>query len=781
MNQRNFPINGRLAIPSAGNADPDGFIDLERLFQMAVRRIRVVMLCAAVGLALGVVYLMFAAPSYTAATRILLDENLTKFAQEEASTAASNMKSDANLLTEVEILKSTRLALVVVDREKLDENEAFMNPPQSPVGWFKSRIKAVVGLFDFWGPEISEAAIKNSRRQRAAALLQQGLNVERVGRSFVIDVSYSSHVPQLAGSITRAYANAYLSDQLDANFDATQRATVWLQGRLTELRDNSQAAALEVERFRTANGLTAARGELMSEQQLSDLNSQLILAQADTASASARYTQYKSIVDSGQVNAVKNATISSKEVGANSVIDALKTRYLSISKREQEISNRFGEDHAQAVSLRREQEDVARQIFQELTQLTESYRNEYEVARSREASLRESIKKVAGQTSESSQALVELRNLEQRAAALKTLYETYLARYEEASQQRSFPIAKARVISEAGVPVSPSSPKKTMVLALSMVLGLMAGAGIGALQEFRERFFRLGDEVRSELGLKFFGYLPIIGGSALEKARKHKREPNNGEPRDDEPAFKSIMRVAIDAPGSSFAETLRNARIASDVVLQGKDSRVIGVVSALPHEGKSTVAANFAGLLAANGSKTLLIDGDLRNPGLSRMLSNAPEQGLVEAIMGEVPWPSAVKVDRKTRLAILPAPVRGRISHTSELLSSQGMRKIIENAREKFDYIVVDLPPLAPVVDAKAFAHMADGFVFVTEWGATPRALVRSVLQAEPQIAAKVLGLVLNKTDMKQLGRYGSFGSSEQYIEKYAGYYVDQSSIGAKA
>ncbi len=781
MNQRNLPLSGRLAIPSAGNDEPDGFIDLERLFQIAVRRARVAAICAAIGLALGIVYLLLATPSYTAGTRILLDENLTKFAQEEAATAASNMKSDANLLTEVEILKSTRLALVVVDRLKLDEDDAFMNPPQSPMGWFKSRIKAVTSLLDLWGPEVSEAAIKNGRRQRAAALLQQGLEVERVGRSFVINVSFSSHVPQLAGNITRAYADAYLSDQLDANFDATQQATVWLQGRLGELRESSQAAALEVERFRAANGLTAARGELISEQQLADLNSQLILAQADTASASARYTQYKSIVDSGAENAVKNATISSKEVG-NSVIDALKTRYLGITKREREISDRFGEDHAQAVSLRREQDDVARQIFQELTQLTESYRNEFEVARSREASLRESIQKVAGQTSDSSQALVELRNLEQKAAALKTLYETYLARYEEASQQRSFPIAKARVISEAGVPVSPSSPKKSMVLALSMVLGLMAGAGIGALQEFRERFFRVGDEVRSELGLKFLGYLPIIGGSALEKARREGRESGgmNGSPRDAEPAFKSIMRVAINSPGSSFAEALRNARIASDVVLQGKGSKVIGVVSALPHEGKSTVAANFAGLLAANGSKTLLIDGDLRNPGLSRMLSMPPEQGLVEAIMGEVPWPSVVKVDRKTRLAILPALVRGRISHTSELLSSQGMRKIVENAREKFDYIVVDLPPLAPVVDAKAFAHMADGFVFVTEWGATPRALVRSVLQSEPQIAAKTLGLLLNKTDMRQLSRYGSFGGSEHYIERYAGYYVDQSAIAAK-
>ena len=140
---------------------------------------------------------------------------------------------------------------------------------------------------------------------------------------------------------------------------------MWLQGRLGELRDSSQAAALEVEKFRAENGLTAARGELMSEQQLSDLNSQLIVAQADTANALARYNQYKSIIDSGPENAVKNATIPTDKANS-SVLNELKTRYLNITKREQDVTARFGEDHPQAVALRREQADVTRQIFQEL-------------------------------------------------------------------------------------------------------------------------------------------------------------------------------------------------------------------------------------------------------------------------------------------------------------------------------------------------------------------------------------------------------------------------------
>ena len=244
------------------------------------------------------------------------------------------------------------------------------------------------------------------------------------------------------------------------------------------------------------------------------------------------------------------------------MIDGLKSRYLTITKREQEIASRFSAEHPQAVDLRREQADVAHQIFQELSHLTESYRNEAEVARSREQSLRDSITNVTDKSSQSSGALVQLHDLEQKAAALKTLYETFLARYQEAAQQRSFPIAKARVISEASVPTAPSRPKRSMVLALSLVLGLMAGTGIAALQEFRERFFRTADDVRNELGLEFLGYLPIIGGSALDRLRERKQRRTVVEGG---PALRSIMRIAVDSPGSQFAETLRNAINASDV------------------------------------------------------------------------------------------------------------------------------------------------------------------------------------------------------------------------
>ncbi|MDX3927021.1 MAG: polysaccharide biosynthesis tyrosine autokinase [Shinella sp.] len=775
MNQRSLPLNSVL---HREKENSDSFIDLDRLIAVVFRRAGIIALSVALFAMLGIAYLVFTTPAYTSMTQILLDENLSRYAEDEQASPQSRQQADTQISSAVEILKSGTLALRVVDEAKLAENQTILEPPQSPVSVVKSWLRTAASLFSS-SPPLTDEQIYNGKRQKAAAMLQQALTVERVGRSAVVALSYKSPDPQLAASVTRTYANAYLTDQLNANFDATERASVWLQERLADLGQRAQAASLEVEKYKTENGLTSARGELMSEQQLADLNSQLIIAQADAASASARYNQFKSIIDQGPEAAVHNATVSSRQTD-NSVIQELRGRYLSIDKREKEITDNFGADHPQAVALRSEKEDVGRQIFQELQQLTASYRNEYEVTRSREQSLRESIDGVAGRNSEANLSLVHLRELEQKAAALKTLYESYLGRYELASQQGSFPIAKARVISEAGVPVSPSSPRKTMVLALSIVLGLMAGGGLAFLQEMRERFFRLESEVRSTLGLKSLGYLPRIGSRRKKpldqlQALFRRKKPDYGDAESDLP-LERISRTVLDAPRSAFAETLRNAKLAGDIMLQGRTDRVIGVVSAMPGEGKTTVAANFAVLLASTGKRTLLIDADLRNPGLSRMIKPAPEAGLVEAVLGEVPWKSGIKFDQQTKLAILPVAPRGaanQIHHTDELLASPGMAALIEEARKNFDYVIVDLAPLGPVVDAKAFSPYADGFIFVVEWGKTPSRMVRDILDSETQINSKTLGVILNKTDMTELAKYSEFGSSEKLRQHYAKYYTN--------
>lgn len=766
MQQRPVPLSSTLtAVPQS-----DSFIDLDRLAAIVARRYRMILLTVALAAALAGLYLLLATPVYTSATQILLDEDLAKYA-EEAQPVQSAQQVDQQISSAVEILKSNEMALRVVDEGNLSENALILNPPKSLLSHAKDMVKGTFSLFSLGGEPLSETSARNGRRQKAAALLQQSLTVERVARSSVISVSFRSTDPKLAASIAASYADAYLTDQLNANFDATERASLWLQERLADLGARSQAAALEVETFKARNGLTSPRGELMSEQQLADLNSQLIIAQADVASASARYRQYQEIIDKGPESAVENATITSTG-SDNSVIAGLRERYLSIEKREREVSENFGEDHPQAVALRAAKSEAEQQIFRELQRLTENYRNEFEVAQSRERSLRENIAGVTGENSQANKSLVELRGLEQKSQALKSLYQTYLQRYEEASQQQSFPIAKARIISKAGVPVSPSSPRRSMTLALAVILGLMAGGGLTMLLEFRERFFRVGEDVSRNLDLKFLGYAPAVG-MPRSRAPFWRKTAGDvaGKPR---LSFDEIARIAVDMPHSSFAETLRNAKLASDVILQDKSQRVIGVISPLPGEGKSTVALNFARLLASMGKRTLLIDADIRNPGLSRAMVSQPENGLVEVVLGQVAWTSAVRVDNRTKLAILPVSVPKELFHTSELLSSQGMKALIDNARKMFEYVIVDLAPIAPVVDAKAFAPQVDGFLMVTEWGKTPVKMLRDILRLEPQIKSKILGVVLNKVDMSKIAKYSDFGASERYRAKYLSYYVEE-------
>ncbi|MBT1157909.1 polysaccharide biosynthesis tyrosine autokinase [Aminobacter anthyllidis] len=794
MNYASFPFSNRIPAPREDAREGSDFIDLERLLSMAKRQAKVVGIGAVIGLLLGLVYLQTTPPTFTASTSVLIDEGMNKMVDEVSATPV-NMQTDAAILSQIEIIKSARLAAVVVDKQKLAQNPNFMQPPQSLLSTLVGYARGFLQIFRSAPEAAGSAELTDAqrtatadvaRKEQAVAMLQANVRAERSGRSYVISMGYRSHEPKLAADITKAYADAIVADQLDASFDATEKAAVWLQGRLEELRASSQKAALDVEKFRAENGLAATRGETLAEQQLSDLNAQLILAQADTAKARARYEQYRTIVESGPQAAVSNSTLSAEEAG-NPLISELKKRYSGVSKREQEIASGFGPNHPQAVALRKEQVDLSNQILRELTQLSETYRNGYEVAQSRETALRNSVSEATGQNSSANQAQVRLRELQQQATALSTLYQTFLSRYEEASQQRSFPIAKVRVISEATTPRGPSSPRTSMVFGLSLVLGIMMGAALGALNEFNERFFRTAEDVRERLGVKFLGYLPLLASHDEKKEPAKPGTANMGTPPPQAPTRASEalkrrarMRIAVDAPASMFAETLRSAKIAGDVVLQDTACKVIGIISMLPGEGKSTVAANLAGLLASNGAKTLLIDADLRNPGLSRSLGIDAEQGLVQAVVNDQGWQSVVKVDRQTKMAIVPAVVRGRFSHTSELLSSAGMRRFIDDAKATFEYIIVDLPPLGPVVDAKAFAPLADGFVLVAEWGATPRPLVRSALNAEPQIANKILGLVLNKVDLKKLPRYGAYGSSEQFLERYSSYYVEKSEAKVK-
>jgi succinoglycan biosynthesis transport protein ExoP len=757
--------------PRSQDGIEEKFIDVERLMQIARRQAKIVALFAAIGLLIGIAQLALATYYYTASTSILIDDDLSRFSG-DVSPAPANMEADKKIMSQVAILKSSSLAAKVVDNKKLYDIAEFINPPVSLTQHIKQLAKSTMDLLSGKSGDVGSADEVDARKGTAVAVLLENLRVEQQPQSFVIDLYFTSTDPVLAATITNAYAEAYLSDKLDANFEASQRATVWLRTRLTDLKDQSQEAALRVERYRAEHGLTSTKGALLSEEQLSDISAQYILAQADSAKALALYNQYKAIVAAGQQNAVDNAATGS-DPESSTVIATLRTRYLTVIKRAQEIEDRFGREHPQAIALRKEQDDVGKQIFDELKQMTESYRNQYEVAVSREGSLKEGLSKITGQTSAANESLVQLKDLERNAEAISDLHKTYLTKYQETAQNQSFPISSARVISPASPPTDASSPKRSLTLAGFLILGAFSGMGFGFWREIREGTFRLGDELTAMLGIKFLGYLPEIPGALRPSPDDPHRMVANPDVE--------TMRFAIKSGGSKFAETLRHAKIVTDAMLGVQKCKVIGVVSVLPGEGKSTVAANLACLIASSPAKVLLIDADLRRGSLTQGLGIPFDTGWTDALSGNVKWRDTVVVDQQSNVSVMATPRHVKVFNTSEMISGAAMAITLEEARAEYNYIIVDLPPIGPVFDAKAFEPLADGFLLVSEWGETPRALLKSTLEGEPEIAAKLVGAVLNKADLQKLSTYGGIGSSEALFTRYAGYYLEQSEPIMKA
>ncbi len=738
------------------DADHGVLFNFEKLFAIARRQWRIVALCTVAFAILGFAYVFAAVPKYTAKASILIDRSNNELVSQLSNMGAS-VDDDSTVLSEVEIFKSDTISFAVVDKLKLLDNQIFMAPTQSFLGSISSFLS-----LKYWFPN-AETAQDDLKRQFAADTLLKNMSVDRIGRTYALSISYTSESAELAAQITNGIANAYLLDKLNSKYEATRRASDWLQLRIEELRQKALDSDLAVQKFRTEHGLIQVAGNngnsLLSDQQLSELNSALITAQADTAKVQAQYDRVKAIIDSGRTDSIVTDVLES------SVSNELRKKYLEASKFEAEISARLGPNHVQAARLRDEMAEYKRQMFEELNRIAESYQSELAVAQAREKSLEDSVVKATNVSSAAGETQVQLRELERTADTYKNLYQTFLTRFQEATQQQSFPITNSRIIATSRVPIKPSSPIKPLVIAFSVILGIGFGGCVGAYREFRDRFFRTGEQVRDTLSLEYIGYIPLVESKDLDASEEAPTSPRGvqqGNP---------TTRYVVEHPLSAFAETLRSAKIGIDMGITNSSSKVIGVMSCLPGEGKSTVAINFARLLAMQGAKTLLIDADLRNPGATRAVGYHAEHGILEMILEDKPIQNVLLLDSKTKLAFLPAVVKRRIPHSSDLLSSPRMMNLLEELRTHFDYIVLDLPPLGPVVDARAVSPLLDATLAVVEWGRTSRRVVRSTFSAHPELLDKCVGVILNKVDTEKLKLYRTYGSDEYYHSRYSAYY----------
>jgi succinoglycan biosynthesis transport protein ExoP len=303
--------------------------------------------------------------------------------------------------------------------------------------------------------------------------------------------------------------------------------------------------------------------------------------------------------------------------------------------------------------------------------------------------------------------------------------------------------------------------------------GIIVGFGLGMLREIADRAFRTSEQVASILHTDCIAVLPKIKGPVTFRSHEPRADYGGLDHRIIK-RDQSLFWAVIDSPFSRFAESMREIRVAADLREPIKASKVLGITSSLPNEGKSTIAMALAQSIAQVGGRVILLDADLRNPGLSRKLSPQSKVGLLEVLANQVEIEDAVCFDPDTHLVFLPAVVTERMAHSSQVLASEATKILIERLRQSYDYIIVDLSPLAPVVDVRAMTHLVDSFVFVIEWGRTKIDVVEHALGLAQGVYDNLLGVVLNKADIRLLGRYESHRRDYFHNRYYARYgYVD--------
>ena len=708
--------------------------------------------------ALGLIYLFTATPKYTATARMVIDTNKIRLFQQQPSLGDITV-DPAMAETQVEILKSENISLSVIKDLHLTDDPEFVGPGGGLIGAVLSLIS---NLFS-----ADEPSSEFELTRRALGRFEKDRDVKRAGLTYVMDIGFTSVNAAKAAQIANAIADAYITDQLEAKYQATKRASVWLQNRIKELRTQATAAQQAVVNFKEQHNIVDTGGRLMTEQQLAEVNSQLILAKASTAEAKARLDRINSIMkqdvpDASVADALKDDTIIK-----------LRGQYVDLAAKVAEWSARYGKNHLAVIRLRSQMQEIKKNIKDELAHIQQAYKSDYDIAKTRQQSIKNSLANVVSENQLTNQAQVQLRELESNAQTYQAMYDNFLQAFMQATQQESFPITEARLISPASRPLKRSRPKTLIVLGVTLIGGIMLSFGYAMFRELTDNVFRTSAQVNDLLGANFLAMLPIIkpqrarAATADERGRaesiRHRILLKNENP----------LWYVVDLPFSRFTEAVRSIKVAADLNGTLKGNKVIGITSSLPNEGKSTVAANFAQLIAHAGGRALLLDLDLRNPSLSRSL--APDsRGLIDVVSGKLVAKDVIWADRSTNLAFLPSGAASKMLHTSEILGSPVMKKVFDSLQATYDYIIVDLPPLAPVVDVQSTTNLIDSYVYVIEWGRTKIDVVEHNLSKAPGVYDRLLGIVLNKADTSILGRYESYHGNYYYNKYYARYgYTD--------
>ena len=705
----------------AGTADdavgpaPVLAIDLHRIWSVLWRGKTTILWTTAASLLLAVLVVLVVPYRFTAATQILIDPTDLHAVGNEPSPA--NQTNDAAVLqveSQVRVLGSDSVLHRVVSAESLDHDREFVGQPSALRG-----LMASVGL---GGTRRADPALT------ALNALKRKLQVKRAERTYVVDVSVSSQDPAKAARLANAVAQAYLAEQTDVRSDAARQISQSLSARLNELKDRVRAAEDRVVTFKARNNIVGASGQLVDEQQLSELNNQLGVAHARTAAAKARLDQVERLQPS------KDEIGAFPEAVQSQTITALRSQYAEVMRREAEQMTSLGQRHPAVIEIQAEAARLRKMIEDEIHRIALAARSEYESARANEAALAANLETLKHNAVTTNEAMVTLRELERDVQASRAVYESFLVRARETGEQERLDTKNIRVISRAELPQSRSFPPSNLLLAMgALLLGVGAGSGIVIMRDTGGRA------------------LPRAGGISAVR-RKLVSAASELWPATASPPAVPVLAVlpnvdtsfglnAAEDPNSRFAMEIRKVLEAVRASHKTRGNPTILVVTADDEDDTAAVALTFAAVAAAT-QRVLLIDADLQRRTLSAIDADQSQAGLVDVATGRRRLSDVITRDPETNLNL--ASFVSPNSRRDRPISEADVKQAFDQTR-RFDMVIVAAVELGSDPSACFFAGLVDHILLVARADEQNKTAVEQFVARLGRDARKVRGAVLTE------------------------------------
>jgi polysaccharide biosynthesis transport protein len=667
---------------------------------------------------------------YTATASMLVNERQLNVAEHGKDVLPDVSTAENAADTEVEILRSTAVAQGTVKALNLTENPAFAK-----------------GLAKLQGVDKETAA---------TAILVKNLKIDRPGQSNVVTIAYTSPDPALSKAVADQVGHQYLNVKEQSRRSAVDQVDRGMGDELDKLRSQLEQADAAVAAYKGAHNLfdtgptAAAAGgaappsSSYTQQELSTYKQQQAQAKAALADAQARLAVARRQAQGGNAGAAA-------PVLQSALVQQLRTQRSQLAATYADMQSRYQPDHPDLVRTKEQLDAIDKAIAAETSRQMSGLAASARVASAQLAQADATVAQTTGTLEADNKASVQLAELQRKADGLRETYQTLLTRRNSISSQALVADEDARIFAPAVLPLNPSSPNKPLILLIGLALaGIVAAATVWIVEAFDRKLISSAD-IEKQLGLPHIANVPEIASIASAEDRTI-----------------APVDFAVERSASIYAESLRQIRL--QLLRSGRSGPVtVGLTSARPDEGKTTLAASLARVSAMAGSRTLLIDADVRRPMVARAFGITPKVGLVDVLRGKASIESALLRDEASGAYVLPSTTGSASSQ--DLFDPARFQGLLAQLGDRFDLIIFDSAPALAVADARLLLRQVDEVLMVVRWNHTPRQLANAALKRMRALDIEPVGVVTTRVDMQAVARFGHDDIDADY-GSYGAYYA---------